>query len=43
MRSEVYRNTIPQKFNDPATLKMVNADLEMFQAKARTSTDVMLK
>ena len=32
MRSEVYRNTIPQKFSDPATLKMVNADLAMFQA-----------
>ena len=32
MRSEVYRNTIPQKFTDPATLKMVNADLAMFQA-----------
>ena len=32
MRSEVYRNTIPQKFSDPATLKMVNADLDMFQA-----------
>ena len=32
MRSEVYRNTIPQKFTDPATLKMVNADLAMFLA-----------
>ena len=32
MRSETYRNTIPEKFNDPATLKMVNADLFMFQA-----------
>ena len=32
MRSEVYRNTIPQKFTDSATLKMVNADLAMFQA-----------
>ncbi|WP_287047907.1 transposase, partial [Treponema sp.] len=32
MRSEVYRNTIPQKFTDLATLKMVNADLAMFQA-----------
>ena len=31
MRSETYRNTIPEKFNDPATLKMVNADLFMFQ------------
>lgn len=30
--SEVYRNTIPQKFSDPATLKMVNADLAMFQS-----------
>ena len=29
---EVYRNTIPQKFSDPATLKMVNADLAMHQA-----------
>ena len=32
MRSETYRNTIPEKFNDPAILKMVNADLFMFQA-----------
>lgn len=32
MRSESYRNTIPEKFSDPATLKMVNADLFMFQA-----------
>ena len=32
MRSEVYRNTIPQKFSDPATLKMVNADLTMYQS-----------
>lgn len=32
MRSEVYRNTIPEKFSDPMTLKMVNADLTMFQA-----------
>ena len=32
MRSETYRNTIPEKLNDPATLKMVNADLFMFQA-----------
>ena len=31
MRSEVYRNTIPQKFTDPATLKMVNTDLAMYQ------------
>ncbi len=30
--SEVYRNTISDKFRDPATLKMVNADLDMFQA-----------
>ena len=32
MRSETYRNTIPEKFSAPATLKMVNADLFMFQA-----------
>ena len=31
MRSEVYRNTIPQKFTDPATLKMVKTDLAMYQ------------
>ncbi|MBR6079853.1 MAG: hypothetical protein IKP60_06835 [Treponema sp.] len=30
--SEFYRNTIPDKFRDPATLQMVNADLDMFQA-----------
>jgi transposase len=32
MRSRLYRNTIPQKFKDPVTLKMVEADLFMFQA-----------
>ena len=38
MRSETYRNTIPEKFSDPATLKMVNADLFMFQAYHDTIT-----
>ena len=32
MRSEVYRNTIPQKFRDSVVLKMVDADLFMFQS-----------
>ncbi len=32
MRSRVYRDTIPEKFSDPMTLKMVNADLYMFDA-----------
>ena len=43
MRLEVYRNTIPQKFNDLATLKMVNADFAMFQSYHEIITKLEFK
>ena len=43
MMTKAYRESIPEKFSDPMTLKMVNADLAMFQSYNEIITKMELQ